>query len=707
MSPDQPGSERRPQLTGSYEQWTYGPGAAYANLDVPPTDTRFVSAIVQLPSGAELRHFAEGIEPENANRGEPLAATIRNPLIWSGLQRQDHATYWPVLLDFQAKGQDGLGISHISEALDMLSQPVRRALAADAAGGEPSFELGAPMHPRAVPTKTISLPSYTADPALVAKLASGAAAVVVAVIDDGIPFAHRNLRVKSGDGTRVEFCWLQSSEANPAGPVPFGRELTRNAIDELVREHGPDEDAVYLRSGDMDPAAQGCSTIRHFATHGAHVLDAAAGRRFEDDAIDLDLLRVIAVQLPAAVTADTSGYRKDAFILSAFHYIFERTDRFAATHLGSAAASLPLIVNLSYGYTGGPHDGTDALEVAISQMIAARQAQGKPTTLVMPSGNSFGERLNGEISSERINTGEVYPISWRLQPNDRTSSYLEIWLPKAEGTTRFQLSITDPSDTPALAGGNLALDSAAAAQAADEPALSRDVLCGDRAIGRCVIARYNARWTRVLIALAPTEPNDASLSGAPAGRWTIGLAKIGGTDLGAPIGCRIQRDFDPFGYLKGARQSYFDDPLDERFGEDGAPSRVENPPAAFVRRLGTLNGIATHRHVAVVSGHYGDTGRATEYGGCGRRRRPGSSAGPGDVQTSAVSDDSTAMRGVLAAGTRSGSVARLSGTSMAAPRVARSLALQHLSQAPKPAQPIPPQFPVGPVEFEERPTRLG
>ncbi|HEV7322038.1 MAG TPA: hypothetical protein VGO04_25825 [Ensifer sp.] len=707
MSPDQPGSEPRPQLTGSYEQWTYGPGAAYANLEIPLADTCFVSAIVQLPSGAELHHFAEGIEHEGTKRGEPLAATIRRPLIWSGLQRQDHATYWPVLLGFHGNGRDGLGISHLNQALENLSQPIRRALAADATRAEPSFELGAPIRARAMPTKAISLPSYTADPALVAKLASGATTAVMAVIDDGIPFAHRNLRAVSGEGTRVEFCWLQSSEADPAGPVPFGRELTRHAIDELVQEHGPDEDAVYLRSGAMDQAAQGCSTIGHFATHGAHVLDAAAGRRHNDDAVDLDLLRIIAVQLPAAVTADTSGYRKDAFILSAFHYIFDRADQFAATHLGDAAASLPLIVNLSYGYTGGPHDGTDALEVAISQMIAARQAQGKPTALVMPSGNSFGERLNGEISPERINTGEVYPISWRLQPNDRTSSYLEIWLPKAEGATRFQLSITDPSGAPSLAGGSLAFDSAAAGQAADDPALSRDLLCDDRPIGRCVIARYNARWTRILIALAPTEPDDSSLPGAPAGRWTIGLTKIAGANLAAPVGCRIQRDFDPFGYMKGARQSYFDDPLDERFGEDGAPSRVENPPAAFVRRHGTLNGIATHGHVTVVSGHYGDSGRATEYGGCGRRRIPGSSAGPGDVRTSAVSDDSTAMRGVLAAGTRSGSVARLSGTSMAAPRLARELALQHLSQVPQPVQPIQPQFPIRPVELDERPTRLG
>lgn len=707
MSPDQPGSERRPQLTGAYEEWTYGAGAPYANLEVPLADTRFISAIVRLPPGAQLRDFAEGIETGAASRGEPLVATLRRPLVWGDLSTEDQATFWPVVLDFQGGERDEFDISRMGGALDALSQPVRRASAANGAEGEPSFALGSPMLSHSVPDNAGGAPSYAADPGLLAKLTAGAEAVIVAVIDDGIPFAHRNLRVADGDGTRVEFCWLQSAEADPSGHVPFGREFTRDAIDALVRDHGPDEDAIYRRAGAVEQAARRTATINHVASHGAHVLDAAAGRRPDDGAVDLDLLRVIAVQLPAAVTADTSGYRKDAFILSALHYIFDRADRFAATHPGDAAASLPLIVNLSYGYTGGPHDGTDALEIAMSQMIAARQALGKPTTLVMPAGNSFAERLNGEISADRMNSGEVCPIFWCLQPNDRTSSYLELWLPKASGTARFQLSITDPDGASSLTGKTLLADCAAADQLSDAPALSRDVLCGGQRIGGVVIDEYNARWTRILIALAPTEPDDASLCAAPAGRWTFGLAKVGGADLTAPVGCRIQRDFNPFGYGRGARQSYFDDPLDERFTEDGAPSRVENPASAFVRRFGTLNGIATHAHVTVVSGYYGDTGRATEYAGAGRRRSPGSSAGPGDVRISAASDDSTALRGMLAAGTRSGSTARLSGTSMAAPQIARWIAVQHLSRTPMPAQPVPLTIPASANELDERTTRLG
>jgi hypothetical protein len=709
MSPDQPESQGPPLLTGAYEEWTFGRGAAYANLEIPLSAARFIVALVGLPPRAAPGELTCEVDLGQGDDGEPRTARILLPVIWRGLAaHQAQTTYWPALLDFSDPcGREALEVSHINRTLHTLSHPVRRALAAGGDEGGPSFRLNMPVRAESVSTSATEQPPYTADPALMAKLDSGGRPVIMAVIDDGIPFAHRNFRDGSGQGTRIEFCWLQSSDTAANGDVLFGREFTRDTINALVQDHGSDEDAIYLKAGAVEAGLQRTSTIDHFASHGAHVLDAAAGLRDDGAEADLDLLRIIAVQLPAAITADTSGFRKDAFVISALHYIFERADRFAAACLGDAAAPLPLVINFSYGFTGGPHDGTGTLEVAVSQLIAARQAQGKPTTLVMPSGNSFGERLNGDILPGKLNTGAAFPIPWRVQPNDHTSSYLEIWLPAAGSATDFALHVTDPNGAACLRPGPLTFTPATEGAGSASPALSRDLLYDGQPIGRCMIARYNSHWTRILIALAPTEPDDPSLPAAPSGLWTIGLAKTGGADLQASVGCRIQRDNDPFGYTRGGRQSYFDDPLDQRFTDDGAPSRIENPPAAFVRRFGTLNGIATHGHVTVVSGCYGDTGRATEYGAAGPSRPPGAAAGPGDVRNAVVSDDSTALRGVLAAGTRTGSVARLSGTSVAAPQVARFLAIQSLLQVPVPMQAILPRYPLSPVELAQRPIRLG
>jgi len=697
--------EPSPRLSGDYEQWTYGLGTAHAGLSVPLAQARYVAAIVRLPPGAQLADFGGGID---AAREVP-GARIRRPLIWSGLTADPSApSHWPVVLDFQEPDDHGrLDTRRIEHQLEKLSEPVRRAFAAAGHGGQPAFRLGAPMPPVTVPPVAAADEPPTAEALAAAPSAAPIRPVMMAVIDDGIPFAHRGLRDASGLRTRLEYCWLQSADSGPGAKVPFGRELTRQAIDALIADHGDDEDALYARAGVVMQADGRFATIGHLASHGAHVLDAAAGRRRQDQ-VDLDLLRIIAVQLPAAVTADTAGYRKDAFVLAALHYIFDRADRFAASHLGDAAAPLPLVVNLSYGYTGGPHDGTATLERAVAQLIAARQAQGKPTTLVMPAGNSFGGGLNGEIPPARLNDGSPFAVPWRLQPGDRTSNYLEIWLPRGQGATSFALSVLCPAGRPCQPGSApLTFTSSADVADAELASYSEELRCGGEAIGHCVIAPYNRRWTRILVALAPTEPEDRALAGAAAGVWTVVLTRTGGNALNAPVGCRIQRDSVPFGYRPGARQSYFDDPSDGRFTDDGAPARIDNPPNSFVRRLGTLNGIATHAQVTVVSGFYGDTGRATEYGGAGRLRSAKSAAGPGDVQRSVISDDSTALRGVLAAGTRSGSIARLSGTSMAAPQVARAIALQHLTELPAPFQPAPLRHPAGTAELKERATRLG
>ena len=44
-------------------------------------------------------------------------------------------------------------------------------------------------------------------------------------------------------------------------------------------------------------------------------------------------IRIIAVQLPNTIALDTSGFGKDMYMLSAFHYIFHRADIIAVSRL--------------------------------------------------------------------------------------------------------------------------------------------------------------------------------------------------------------------------------------------------------------------------------------------------------------------------------------------------------------------------------------
>ncbi len=684
-----------PRPVGAYERWHYGGGLVYAGLDRQVGPVRYIPGVATLPNKALPRDF-----------GPPAPDTGAPRLLWSDVslgatERVDAPTRWPFLLDL---GVDEPDPAMIDSLLARLCEPLRATLRASGIQGEPAFRLQAPLPAEAVNPQggvVKARPIAAAQP----KARTGAMPVVIAVIDDGIPFAHRGLLDWAGASTRLEYCWLQGAATD--GVLPYGRDLMRAEIDALRAAHGPDEDTIYARSGALDVVQGRTPSVNHFGSHGSHVLLAAAGKGQDMTALQTDQMRVVAVQLPPAVTLDTTGFGKDAFILDALDYIFLCAEEIAAASCGDRATPMPLVINLSYGYTGGPHDGSSPLERGIRQRIAAREAQGRPTLLVMPSGNTFLSRMHGEIPAAALNRGLPCAIPWRIQPTDLTPSYLELWLPvatSAASAAAFSMTVTTPSGD--LCTTSLPVTFDLAPQATTGSLIDADLRLAGRVIGRCGVEAYNERWRRILVTLAPSDPVDPALPAAPPGRWRIDLTKTGGPDLTAPVACRIHRDNDPYGYSRGGRQSWFDDPAEDLFGPDGALVRIENPPGTFVRRFGTLNGIATHDRVVVVAGYEGSSGRAADYSSSGPVRPPASPPGAGDVDCSEMSDESPALLGVLGAGTRSGAVFRLSGTSVAAPQAARKLALARgILPLPIPQPPPPPGL--SPEEAAEWPVRLG
>lgn len=57
-------------------------------------------------------------------------------------------------------------------------------------------------------------------------------------------------------------------------------------------------------------------------------------------------------------------------MLSALHYVFNRADIIAERY---GVKNLRLVINLSYGFSGGPHDGGIELEAAIDKFIETRR----------------------------------------------------------------------------------------------------------------------------------------------------------------------------------------------------------------------------------------------------------------------------------------------------------------------------------------------
>jgi hypothetical protein len=252
----------------------------------------------------------------------------------------------------------------------------------------------------------------------------------------------------------------------------------------------------------------------------------------------------------------------------------------------------------------------------------------------------------------------IIEIPWRVQPDDQTSSIVEIWLPHGPPAGRLQVTVIAP-------------DGAANTPLGEIPGKEKI----GTALGEISYA-YSAAgrgWFR--ISIEPTARIDGVGFVAPSGLWTIRLHNVG-LQSGAVIHAFVARDQAPYGYPARGRQSYFDDPLYKRYDDAGRPIEVDN--ASIVKRAGSMNGMATGVKPVVIGGVLRKELRAAQYSAGGPISPKGGvllahREGPDAL---AVSDDSVVHAGVLAAGTRSGSVVAMNGTSVAAPMITRWLAAE-------------------------------
>ncbi len=503
--------------------------------------------------------------------------------------------------------------------------------------------------------------------------------VVVGIIDDGIAFAHE--RFRNGDKTRIEYLWIQDG-VPPSGLLPFGREMRAdgggplNDINALLQScifaGQIDEDEVYRRSGVLDFARPGHKSVGLRATHGAAVMDIAAG---DPSTVGCDDRPIIAVQLPTDAVRDTSLDGLQSCLVLGIFYILVRS---IAVGRKLGTGPLPVVINLSFGNIAGPHDGTSWIERIIDGLLETWRKFVGPMELVLPSGNSHLSRCHAKFKFSASRSASApratVRLPWRVLPDDRTSSYLEIWLPHQTAPVandRIRVRVIAP-------GG------AAPANATDwigETGPAR-VQYPAGGTGWCEIRYYLTPPPTLRavfrIFLQPTASHEYTASGpavpvAASGVWTVEIENI----LFGPdeaVEAWIQRDDTPFTYPRLGRQSYFDDPSYARFDDSGRPIEVDDPDC-IVKRDGTINAIATGHEPLVIGGFLRKELRPVEYSSGGPVTKSAAASlsrkGPDALS---VSDDSAGHKGVLAAGTRSGTVIAMSGTSIAAPRITRWVA---------------------------------
>jgi hypothetical protein len=554
------------------------------------------------------------------------------------------------------------------------------------------------LRPTPPPLSWPALPTKTAGPPALR------APTVLGVIDNGCPFARRSLcrQGDAGPSTRIAAIWEMHPSTAPASDkltstVPacmgYGLERRRSGAGGLDRwlerfadAHGAlDEEGCYAEAGRPE--------LRSLASHGAHMLDLLAGpvslgRRLatdadtppdwmqtDDPAADPTKTDIVFVQLPASALADSSGAWLGAHVLDAVSYLAEG--------LRSGAVERVLI-NLSYGCTTGPHDGSSIVERALDAVVDAHAGK---VTIAIAAGNSYASRGHVMLTRKDFDAGTHLstPIVWRVLPGSETPSFMQLWLPRGSAGSALSLQVATPSgDVHELHAGEVAIWPDVARPLASAIFLERSSRGEDSPM--------------ILVALAPTNTSHGDIEPAPHGDWTLQFRAASASSISQNLEVHafIARNDHDLGMPARGRQSYFVDPHDEPYrylrgcaDDVGMQAGIDESDAdrrgAILRRRGTLNGIAGGQKVLACAGYrLSDFSHAT-YSSAGM-----SSSGRGKGPASAfVTDESTALRGVRAGGNASGATFRLVGTSTAPPQALRRLAARRSRepQTPEPGDP--------------------
>lgn len=459
---------------------------------------------------------------------------------------------------------------------------------------------------------------------------------LVAVIDRGCAFLNTAFRkAATGPGrlaTRLLAVWEQGARPShgawhrPAG-FGYGREIRRDAINDLIAraESGEAEVALYSELGAA--VLQGGRLPQ--VSHGSFVMDVAAGLpaagsstanakpQQADEAAQADLLFV---SVPVPGRGDTTGGGGAVYIFDAVHYIL----RHAAGYGG------PVVINLSIGAQAGAHDGTDLLAQALDQVLKDHP----DLCITVAAGNGRKERWNasGNLPTTRDGFGA---LAWRTLPSDTTDSFLELWFdpPAKGGLPAIEVQPPRGETSPRIAIGQ-----AAEMRSAD-----------GQLVARLAYPEANAFSTGRRLALLALAPSKSPVAASPSGRWTLRVFPQGAEPV--TMDAWVQRDEPPGDGQANPVQSHLEQ---------------AHPPDTLALDGGsTLSDLASAARVLVVGACHRTDGEASEYSArnpTGRGRAPDLLV-PADVSASAY--------GLHATGPASGSVARMSGTSVAAPIAAR------------------------------------
>lgn len=368
-----------------------------------------------------------------------------HPVVARGAGLYIYLTYEPPLAPIEALGFKTVSHANERRAFGLVQLKDLEALAANPAVKR--MEVG----PASKPHLDKSIPDIHANE-LRTQSGSGfsgvtGAGVIVGIIDTGLDFRHPDFQTPTG-GSRVLFLWDQGIEPRSIDEIP----------DEALLDGPPSYGAVYTQQNLTDEIALGANAPMHgnvfhrdCAAHGTHVGSTAAGSGREDKfkyvgvAPDADIIAVKYLS-PEKDPVDSGGNTIP----------WEKRFKDAVFFILRTAAKLgkPVVINMSFGTSQGPHDGTTESEQFLNKQFPA-DAVGR--ACVASTGNSGRRHLHCEVNVPAGDTEVVVPM--RLldaRKNFTDTDYcdsrdnteeceIQFWYPAAASTT-FRVAVEAPSE---------------------------------------------------------------------------------------------------------------------------------------------------------------------------------------------------------------------------------------------------------------------
>lgn len=215
--------------------------------------------------------------------------------------------------------------------------------------------------------------------------------VIVAIIDSGIDYTHRDFR--NADGTsRILYIWDQTAEGTPPEGFASGAEYNNEEINMALENAFPFQVIPMVDTNGHGTAVAGIACGNGISSNGENL-----GVAPEADII--------------AVKVGTRGYRSFARtteLMRAIKYVIEK----------ARVLNKPCAINISFGTNNGSHRGVSVLETYIEYVSSIWKI-----AIVIPTGNegSAGHHYQGQLTSNQETSIEFFTSA------GLTQFYITLW----------------------------------------------------------------------------------------------------------------------------------------------------------------------------------------------------------------------------------------------------------------------------------------